>query len=94
MIGIVGNLLVRYIINESEYTEFFDPRITEVFCLSQKPNVKFRIEEVTYVEDTVYGVTISLIEPVLREDEYLVGSGKTEFSIDIFGIHGYFELSF
>lgn len=94
MVGVVGNIKIRYDMSGERYEEIVDPKATPEFCLKCCDQVKFRIEEVTYIEDTVYGVVLSLLEPELREDEYIVGSGNTDFFIEEYGIVGSISLCF
>lgn len=94
MVGVVGNMKICYVISGNQFEEIIDPKTTSEFCLKYCPQVKFQIEEVTYVEDTVYGVVLSLIKPHLSEDEYIVGNGNTDFSIEEYGITGYISLCF
>ena len=94
MVGVVGNIKVCYSISGNRYEEIIDPRITTEFCLSHCEKIKFRIEEVTYIEDTVYGVVLSLIAPHMREDEYIVSRGATDFSIEELCAEGNFSLCF
>ena len=94
MIGVVGNIKVCYSISGKQYEEIIDPQTTSEFCLRYCNNVKFRVEEVSYIEDTIYGVVLSLIEPNFREDEFIIGSETTDFSIEELGVFGYFSLCF
>ena len=94
MIGVVGNLKICYTLCGYQHEEIIDPKTTSEFCLKNCPEIKFRIEEITYIEDTVYGVVLSLISPQYREDEYLVGSDTADFVIEEFGAAGYFSLCF
>lgn len=94
MIGIVGNMKVRYSILGNQYEQIVNPQTTSEFCLTNCKQVKFRIEEVTYIEDTVYGVVLSLIEPQFKEDEFIVGSGNVDFYVEEYGVTGEFSLCF
>ena len=94
MIGIVGNMKVRYRILGNQYEQIVNPQTTSEFCLMNCKQVKFRIEEVTYIEDTVYGVVLSLIEPQFKEDEFIVGSGNVDFYVEEYGVTGEFSLCF
>ena len=94
MLGVVGNIKIRYSINETQYEQIVDPQTTEEFCLEHCENVRFRVEEVTYIEDTVYGVVLSLLEPEYREDEYLVGSITSCFKIEKYKITGFISMSY
>ena len=94
MLEVVGALKVCYTIFGNQYEEIIDPKSTTEFCLEYCNKIKFRIEEVTYIEDTVYGIVLSLITPWLKEDEYIVDGGTTYFSIEEFDIAGYFILCF
>ena len=94
MIGVVGNIKVCYIISGNQHEEIVDPKITSEFCLKYCSSIKFRIEEVTYIEDTVYGVVLSLIEPHIKEDEYIVDGGTTNFKIEEYCVIGRFSLCY
>lgn len=94
MIGIVGNMKVRYRILGNQYEQIVNPQTTSEFCLMNCKQVKFRIEEVTYIEDTVYGVVLSLLEPQFKEDEFIVGSGNVDFYVEEYGVTGDFSLCF
>ena len=94
MFGVVGKVKIDYQINDNHYEEIIDPQTTSDFSLTGCNNVKFRIEEVTYVEDTVYGVVLSLVEPEYKEDEYIVGNNRADFSIDEYNIVGIISLMF
>ena len=94
MVGVVGKIKICYAILGNQYEEVIDPRTTLNFSLKYCPQIQFRIEEVTYIEDTIYGVTLSLIEPQFRDSEFIVGNGITNFSIEEYGITGYFSLYF
>lgn len=56
--------------------------------------VAFRVEEVNYIEDTVYGATLSMIEPLLLIDEYMIGSERATFEIKDKNLKGFMELAF
>lgn len=94
MVGVVGYMKICYGMSGDQYEEMIDPQITAEFCLKYCNQVKFRIEEVTYIEDTVYGVVLSLLEPQFREDEYIVSSGNTDFLIEEYDIAGNISLCF
>ena len=94
MEGVIGNLKICYVMSDNQYEEIINPKTTSEFCLKLNSKVKFRIEEITYIEDTVYEVVLSLIEPLFKEDEFIVSSGNTFFSIEEYGITGYFSLCF
>lgn len=94
MVGVVGNIKVCYTTSGNQHEEIIDPKTTSEFCLKYCADIRFRIEEVTYIEDTVYGVVLSLIEPQFREDEYIIGSGTTDFSVEACCTTGFFSLCF
>lgn len=94
MVGVIGRLKICYEISNIQYEEVIAIQTTSEFPLKYCPQVKFRVEEVTYIEDTVYGVVLSLIEPQFREDEYMVGSGSTSFRIKEYGVVGELSLCF
>ena len=62
--------------------------------LSGIEGVAFRVEEVNYIEDTVYGATLSMIEPLLLIDEYMIGSERATFEIKDKNLKGFMELAF
>lgn len=88
MLGVVGSILISYRMNNILYEEIVDPQTTEEFCLKNCEEVRFRVDEVTYIEDTVYGVVLSLLQPEYREEEYYVGSNSVTFSVDEYGVTG------
>jgi periplasmic divalent cation tolerance protein len=94
MYGIVGNLKITYCVSGRSFEDFVDIHETLEFSLKHCEQAKFRIEEVTYIEDTVYGVVLSLLEPEYIEDEYLIGSGNTHFSIERLDVSGDIALNF
>lgn len=94
MIGIVGYLRVRYSINEENYEEIINPNTTEEFCLAHCNFAKFRIEEVTYIEDTIYGIVISMIAPHSKDEEFFISDNTIQFEIEEYNIIGNFSLCF
>ncbi len=94
MIGIVGKIKVSYCMLKEKYEELYDPITTNEFCLSQCKKVRFRVEEITYIEDTIYGVVLSMLEPYFKEDEFIIDSREVEFKINEYGISGKISLSY
>lgn len=94
MLGVVGFLRVCYSIKEKQYEEIINPQTTEEFCLGQCNCVKFKIDEVTYIEDTIYGIVISMIAPQNKEDEFFISDGIVKFEIKEYNIVGNFSLYF
>ncbi|MCM1233707.1 MAG: hypothetical protein NC489_26630 [Ruminococcus flavefaciens] len=94
MIGIVGKIKISYCMSMEEYEESYDPKTTNEFCLSQCNKVRFRVEEITYIEDTIYGVVLSMLEPYFMEDEFIIDDRVAEFKINEYGISGKISLSY
>ena len=90
MIGIVGSLLIKYEYNSKNYSDVVNLVNQKEFVLTGNPLVRFFIDEITYIEDTIYGVEISCGE----DDWYISGNEPLEFSLEKFGITGTIELSF
>ena len=93
MIGIVGKIKVSYSVSGEYYEEIIDIMENKDFPLSDCPGVRFKIEEITYIEDTIYGVVLSLLEPSFKEDEYIVDNSVT-FSVDELNVKGTLSLTF
>ena len=94
MLGVVGKIKINYFFQNETYEEIVDPQAVSEFTLEHCSQVKFQVEEVTYVEDTVYGVTLLIVEPECVSDEIFVGSISAGFNIDKIGIHGKIVLCF
>lgn len=94
MIGVVGKIKICYNLSGTQYVDVIDPSITSEFELKHCKIIKFRIEEITYIEDTIYEVTMSLLKPRFVEDEYLVDRSGMSFHIDEYGVSGNISLCF
>ena len=94
MIGVVGKIRISYTVNGVRYKEVFDLVRSKEIELSNASGVKFRVEEVSYIEDTVYEATLSLMTPTVMVDEYSVGSDCAEFEIEQQKIKGVMELTY
>ena len=94
MIGVVGNVKISYTVNGVPYEDSFDLVTSKEIELTGIKGVKFRVEEVNYIEDTVYGATLSMIEPLLLIDEYSIGGETAEFEIQDIGVKGIMKLAF
>lgn len=96
MIGVVGDLQINYIANDNEYVEIF--KITEIsnFRLKNYSEIQFNVDEVYYIEDTVYGVSVSVdIEDKGDDNCFQVTTGRvTEFSLPQYNIAGTMKLKF
>lgn len=94
MIGVVGRLKITYTVQARQFEETFDLSACQELSLGNAKDVAFKVEEVNYIEDTVYSAVLSLLKPRYLEDEYLVDSGVTEFEIPESHIRGKMELIF
>ena len=94
MIGVVGKVKLSYWVNDVFYEEKHDLAFSREIRLSGIEGVAFRVEEVNYIEDTVYGATLSMIEPLLLIDEYMIGSERATFEIKDKNLKGFMELAF
>lgn len=94
MIGIVGQLKVSYTTDGKQYEEIIDPQKSAEFNLEHCTLVKFKIDEVTYIEDTIYGLVISMISPLKKDEEYVVSDRTVEFDVKGYNVSGSFSLYF
>jgi len=94
MIGVVGKVKFSYWVNEKHYEEKYDLAFSDEIKLSGIDGVVFRVEEVNYIEDTVYGATLSMIQPLQLIDEYTIGGQCAEFEIKSKNLKGTMELVF
>lgn len=94
MIGIVGQLKISYTVDCKQYEEIIDPQKSAEFSLEHCSFVKFKIDEVTYIEDTIYGLVISMISPFKKDEEYVVSDRIVEFDIKGYNISGSFSIYF
>lgn len=90
MIGIVGEILLKYTFNGKNYEEIIDLHGIESYTLKANDKVKFIIDGVDYIEDTIYGVELSTSE----DSYYVSGNEKAEFEIVSENIKGSMELVF
>lgn len=93
MIGIVGVIQISYMYKGNNYTESINPLSCSVFPLSACEDVRFKIDEVSYIEDTVYGVVLLLDAPGVLDEEYLIDGGDTAFTVPALGIYGSIKLT-
>ena len=94
MIGVVGKVKFSYWVNDVFYEEKYDLAFSQEIRLSGIEGVAFRVEEVNYIEDTAYGATLSMIEPLLLIDEYMIGSERAAFEVKDKNLKGFMELAF
>ena len=94
MLGVVGRIKINYCYQNTMFEEIVNPQTVSEFSLEHCDLVKFEVEEVTYVEDTVYGVVLLIIEPNYVDDEIFVGSTSASFEIKELGINGTIALCF
>ena len=94
MIGVVGKVKFSYWVNDVFYEEKYDLAFSREIRLSGIEGVAFRVEEVNYIEDTAYGATLSMIEPLLLIDEYMIGSERAAFEVKDKNLKGFMELAF
>jgi hypothetical protein len=93
MIGIVGKLKLEYKESIDIFEDVIDPLEVSDFRLSGAPKIRFKIVEVEYIEDTVYGVIVSMTEPFW--EEFIVEGGNiVEFEVQDLKIKGKMFLSF
>ena len=95
MIGIVGKLKISYKVLSQEYEDIIEVTQTKEFQLSNACGVCFSIDEVQYIEDTVYGVELTLISPAMLENEFFIyGRDRVDFSIPDYNLIGTMSLKF
>lgn len=94
MFGIVGKVKISYVVSGETYEEYHDLSGSKEIELTGAKGVKFRVEEINYIEDTIYGATLSIVgnNPII--DEYFIGNDKAEFEIPERGLTGTMELVF
>ena len=56
--------------------------------------MKLELEEVPYLEDSVHGLVLPLVQPNYIDDEIFVGSTSASFEIKELGINGTIALCF
>lgn len=88
MVGIVGKLSVEYSVKGKEYKEVFDIGEDERYILKGCPECNLFIEEVTYIIDTIYGVTVCINDDDDDESIYVAENREEEFSISDLSING------
>ena len=82
MLGVVGKLIINYKVGEEEYSESIILDKEATFFLKGCNNCKLVIDEVVYVIDTVYGVTVYFDDD---EDNSIFVSGNDTFEFSIPG---------
>lgn len=87
MIGVVGKIEIKYQYNGELYTELFDAAETTEYKLNECSQCAIIVDEVMYIEDTVYGVTL-----LLEDEEYYVAKESVEFISESLGVKGTFKL--
>ncbi len=92
MLGVVGRIKINYSYQNKNFEEIIDPQNVSEFSLKHCNLVKFQVEDITYIEDTVYGVTLFLIEPEYVDEEIFVGSNGASFDIEKLCISGTISL--
>ena len=95
MIGVVGKLKISYKVSNQDYEEIIEVTQIKQFQLSNVPEVCFSIDEIQYIEDTVYGVDLTLTAPKAPENEYFIyGRDCVAFSIPSCNLTGTMSLKF
>ena len=94
LVGVVGKLRFEYTANGHEFTEIVDIIGNRDFRLTGIDDVLISIDEVTYIEDTIYAVEMSVLEPPNNEYIFVSGSLATEFIIKPYDIRGTVSLDF
>lgn len=95
MLGVVGRIKINYIVENKEYTDIVDISKEENFSLIGAPEVVFKVEEIDYIEDTIYGVTLIIVSPIIEDNEFFVsGNEPILFSIESTHIKGTLNLCF
>ena len=95
MIGVVGKLKISYKVFDQEYEDVIEITQIKEFQLSHVHGVCFSIDEVQYIEDTVYGVDLTLISPINFENEFFIyGRDRVDFSIPDRNLTGTMSLKF
>ena len=89
MIGIVGNLVFEYTYKGKAYAQVFNPSKTDEIKLADG-EITVAVDEVTYIEDTIYGVELSYLD----YDWYVSGNTARVFEIPELDLRGTVILSF
>lgn len=88
VVGIVGKIRLNYKWNDISYQEDVDINQTMRFQLSKIPECPCVINEVIYIEDTIYGVSFLLDTCEID----LFGNQIVPFSVPAFEISGTAQL--
>lgn len=87
MIGIIGKLNVEYKVNDCDYVEVFEIGEEEKYVLTGCPECSLFIEEVTYIIDTIYGVSVYFNDD--EDDSLYVSENREEtFELSEYGVKG------
>lgn len=92
MFGILGNIMISYSLLGKEYVDKIDLHGIARFHLSNFNDCEFIIDEIDYIEDTVYGVTL-LVDIDEYEPIYVFGNSIVEFEIEQYKLRGNMTLS-
>jgi len=88
MIGVIGKIVVDYQWKNKSYQEEFDISNAQHFSLKYISDCVFVIDEVDYIEDTIYGVDININD----EEIYLSGNAIAKFKLPLHDINGTMRL--
>lgn len=95
MLGVVGKLKVEYCVGNTRYDEIIDVANVKEFHLEGASEVVFIVEEIRYIEDTIYYVALSSCKLCQLEDNEIVVDGKgVQFDIPETCIRGNMRLVF
>lgn len=94
MFGIVGKLKIVYSTLTGSYEESIDILNTKKFSLVGAPNVFFSVEEVQYIEDTIYYVVLSSYESNPHSEEIVVDGNGVDFELPDYQVAGHMSLAF
>lgn len=92
MIGIVGKINIKYTVGITEYEELVEVTNEDTYYLQGCNRCKLVIDEVYYIEDTVYGVSVYFND---NEDDSVIifGYEPVNFEIKEFNIVGTMKIT-
>lgn len=92
MIGIIGKIYLKYTVGFNEYEELVEVNNESIYYLQGCNRCKLVIDEVYYVEDTVYGVNVYFNDN--EDDSFMVfGNESVNFEIKEFDIAGTMKIT-
>lgn len=92
MIGIIGKINIKYTVGSNEYEEIVEVKNENTYYLQGCNRCKLVIDEVYYVEDTVYGVNVYFNDN--EDDSFVVfGNESVNFEIKEFDIVGTMKIT-